>query len=62
MQQIIGNNPKYQELLGEGGDERFAALVENYSKSLQHSVMQRQNAEVGRVGVQPVGAGEGSGY
>tara|TARA_R100000742_G_C4279412_1_gene103908 strand:+ start:2105 stop:4168 length:2064 start_codon:yes stop_codon:yes gene_type:complete len=62
MQQILGNNPKYQELMQEGGDERFTALVENYAKNLQHSVQQRQNAEVGRVGVQPVGSGQESGY
>jgi hypothetical protein len=59
MEQILGNNPKYQEMLQEGGDERFSELVQNYGKNLQHSVTQRQNAEVGRVGVQPVGGGQG---
>jgi len=49
-------------MLQEGGDERFADLVQNYGKNLQHSVTQRQNAEVGRVGVQPVGGGREGGY
>jgi len=52
MQQIVGNNPKYQEALQ--GDERFQALLDNYGKNLQQSVAQEQNAMIGRIGVQPV--------
>jgi hypothetical protein len=53
MQQIVQNNPKYQEALQ--GDERFQALLENYGKNLQQSVTQEQNKMIGRTGVQPVG-------
>ena len=53
MQQIVQNNPKYQEALQ--GDERFQALLENYGKNLQQSVAQEQNKMIGRTGVQPVG-------
>ena len=52
MQQIVQDNPKYQEVLQ--GDERFQALLENYGKNLQQSVAQEQNKMIGRIGVQPV--------
>jgi len=52
LQQIIQNNPKYQQTLQQ--DERFKALLENYAKSLQMSVMQDQNKQVGRIGVKPM--------
>jgi hypothetical protein len=52
LQQIIENNPKYQE--GLQSDERFQALLQNYSKNLQMSVQQEQNKMIGRMGVQPV--------
>jgi hypothetical protein len=52
MQQIVQNNPKYQEALQ--GDERFQALLDNYGKNLQQSVAQEQNKMVGRLGVQPM--------
>lgn len=52
--QIVQSNPKYQRWLGS--DERFAALLENYSKNLQQSLAQEENKTVGRLGVKPVGA------
>ena len=52
MQQIVENNPKYQE--GLQSDERFQALLQNYGKNLQMSVQQEQNKMIGRMGVQPV--------
>jgi hypothetical protein len=51
-QQIIQANPKAQQALQ--GDEIFQALFQNYVKSLQMSVMQQQNAQVGRIGVTPI--------
>ena len=51
MQQIVEGNPKYQEMLG--ADERFQALMENYSKAMQFQVQQEQNAQIGRIGVSP---------
>ena len=54
LQQIVSNNPKYQAALQS--DERFKALMENYAKSLQQSVVQLgQNVTTGRTGVKPVG-------
>ena len=35
-------------------DERFGALMQNYTQALQFQVQQEQNAQVGRIGVQPV--------
>jgi len=43
---------QYQE--GLQADERFQALLQNYSKNLQMSVQQEQNKMIGRMGVQPV--------
>lgn len=54
LQQIVGNNPKYQQ--GLQGDERFKALLENYAKSLEMSVKQQENKQIGRIGVKPMGA------
>jgi len=51
-QEIVGRNPKAQQALQ--GDELFAQLFENYSKNLQMSVMQQQNAQIGRIGVNQV--------
>jgi hypothetical protein len=54
LQQIVGNNPKYQEWLKS--DQRFQELFQNYAKNLQMSVAQEQNKQVGRLGVKQVGA------
>jgi hypothetical protein len=51
-QQIMQSNPKAQAALQQ--DENFKALFENYVKSLQMSIMQQQNAQIGRIGVTPV--------
>jgi hypothetical protein len=51
-QQVLQANPKAQAALQQ--DENFKALFENYVKSLQMSVMQQQNAQIGRIGVTPV--------
>ena len=52
VQQIMQSNPKAQGALQQ--DENFQALFENYVKSLQMSIMQQQNAQIGRIGVAPV--------
>jgi hypothetical protein len=54
LQQIMGSNPKVQQWMQS--DERFKAILENYAKNLQMGVMQQQNKQVGRIGVQPLGA------
>jgi hypothetical protein len=51
-QQILQQNPKAQQALQ--GDQNFQQLFENYVKSLQMSVMQQQNAQIGRIGVNPM--------
>ena len=51
LQQIIGNNPKYQQLLQT--DQQFQELIQNYVQNLNMSVMQQQNKQVGRLGVNP---------
>jgi hypothetical protein len=51
-QQILQSNPKAQQALQS--DPNFQRLFQNYVKSLQMSVMQQQNAQVGRIGVTPV--------
>jgi hypothetical protein len=51
-QQVMQANPKAQAALQQ--DENFRALFENYVKSLQMSIMQQQNAQIGRIGVTPV--------
>lgn len=51
LQQIIQNNPKYQQLLEQ--DEQFQQLLQGYAQNLNMSVMQQQNKQVGRLGVNP---------
>jgi len=51
-QQIIQSNAKAQQALQQ--DENFQQLFNNYVKSLQMSVMQQQNAQIGRIGVSPI--------
>ena len=51
-QQIIQSNPKAQAALQQ--DENFQALFQNYVKSLQMSMMQQQNAQIGRIGVSQI--------
>lgn len=53
MQQIIASNPKYQELLQ--GDQQFQELVQAFSQNLNMSMMQQQNKQIGRIGVNPNG-------
>ena len=54
LQTLMQSNPKVQQWMQS--DERFKALLENYAKNLQMSVMQQQNQQVGRIGVKPMGA------
>ncbi len=51
VQQIIQNNPKYQKQMQE--DEQFAQLVQQFAQNLQMSITQQQNAQIGRIGVNP---------
>jgi hypothetical protein len=51
-QQVMQNNPKAQAALQS--DLNFQALFQNYIKNLQMSVMQQQNAQIGRLGVTPM--------
>lgn len=51
-QQVMQNNSKAQQALQS--DPNFQALFENYVKNLQMSVMQQQNAQIGRLGVTPM--------
>jgi hypothetical protein len=51
-QQILQQNPKAQGALQN--DPNFQQLFQNYVKSLQMSVMQQQNAQIGRIGVNPM--------
>lgn len=53
MQDIMSKNPKAQQ--AAQGDPVFQALLQNYSKNLQMSITQQQNAQIGRTGVSPVG-------
>ena len=50
-QKIIAANPKYQEQIAV--DEQFGELLQKYQQNRQQSVMQQQNAMVGRLGVAP---------
>ena len=52
LQGILRCNLRYQEQMQS--DERFGALMQNYTQALQFQVQQEQNAQVGRIGVQPV--------
>jgi hypothetical protein len=51
-QQIIQSNQKAQAALQQ--DQNFQALFQNYVKSLQMSMMQQQNAQIGRIGVSQI--------
>jgi hypothetical protein len=51
-QQILEQNQKAQQALQS--DPNFQQLFQNYVKSLQMSIMQQQNAQVGKIGVSPV--------
>jgi hypothetical protein len=51
-QQVMQSNQKAQAALQQ--DPNFQALFENYVKSLQMSIMQQQNAQIGRIGVNPM--------
>ena len=51
LQEILQKNPKAQQ--AAQGDRIFQILLENYSKSLQMSVEQQKNKEIGRIGVSP---------
>jgi len=51
-QQVMQSNQKAQAALQQ--DQNFQALFENYVKSLQMSIMQQQNAQIGRIGVNPM--------
>jgi hypothetical protein len=53
MQDIMSKNPKAQQAAQSDGV--FQALLQNYQKNLQMSMMQQQNAQIGRTGVSPVG-------
>ncbi len=55
-QQIIQNNPKYQEALQSNADERFVQLMQTYMQNLQFLVQQEQNAMIGKTGVKPLNA------
>lgn len=48
-QQIVQDNPKYQQALQS--DERFAQLVEEWQQNRQFSAQQEQNKTIGRIGV-----------
>ena len=51
-QQVMQSNPKAQSALQQ--DENFQQLFQNYVKNLQMSIMQQQNAQIGRLGVTPM--------
>jgi hypothetical protein len=52
VQDIMSKNPKAQAALQQ--DENFKALFDNYVKNIQMSLMQQQNAQIGRLGVNQV--------
>ena len=52
LQQIMQKNPKAQQ--ASQTDQMFQMLLQNYMKNLQMSIMQQQNAQIGRIGVTPV--------
>ncbi len=49
-QQLLQANPKLQQAMGS--DERTQKMFENWAKNRQQSVVQEQNKQVGRIGVQ----------
>ena len=52
LQEIVQKNPAIQQKLQE--DETFGALVQQRMKHFQFLLQQKQNAQIGRVGVEPV--------
>jgi hypothetical protein len=50
-QQVMQSNPKAQAALQQ--DENFQQLFQKYMQSLNMSIMQQQNAVIGRIGVSP---------
>lgn len=52
LQDIMQKNPKAQQSMQ--ADPHFRALMDNFIKNLQMSVMQQQNKQIGRTGVTPV--------
>jgi hypothetical protein len=52
LQEIAGKSPKVQQAVQ--GDQMTSALMQNYQKNLQMSIMQQQNKQIGRTGVTPV--------
>jgi len=49
LQDIMSKNPKAQQSMQQ--DKHFRALLDNYVKNLQMSVMQQKNKQIGRTGV-----------
>jgi hypothetical protein len=52
LQDIMSKNMKAQQ--ASQTDQTFQAMLQNYVKNLQMSVMQQQNKQIGRIGVTPV--------
>lgn len=52
VQDVMSKNPKAQASLQQ--DPLFQALFTNYTKNLEMSIMQSQNASIGRMGVAPI--------
>jgi hypothetical protein len=52
LQDVMSKNPKAQQSMQQ--DKHFRALLDNYVKNLQMSVMQQKNKQIGRTGVTPV--------
>ena len=52
VQDVMSKNPKAQAALQQ--DPLFQALFQNYTKNLEMSIMQSQNASIGRMGVAPI--------
>ena len=55
-QQIIANNPTYQQELANNPEGRFAQALQVWVKNRMQSVVQEQNKQVGRDGVAPLEA------
>ena len=54
-QEIASTSPGVQQAM-QGGNELFGQLFEKYMQNLQMGMQQQQNKQVGRWGVQPMGA------
>ncbi len=52
-QEIASTSPGVQEAM-QGGNELFQQLFQKYIQNLQQGVVQNQNKQVGRIGVQPM--------